>query len=63
MLLRGCFPNFVFYDVGEAFDLDKLRDLLGSRDASTQPAFPRRTPESVRFEEPPIVEASEPVTL
>jgi hypothetical protein len=63
VLLRGSFRNFVFYDVGEAFDLDKLRDLLGSRGASTQPAFPRRTPEYVRFEEPPIVETSEPVTL
>jgi len=63
VLLRGSFRNFVFYDVGEAFDLDKLRDLLGSRGATTQPAFPRRTPEYVRFEEPPIVEASEPVTL
>jgi hypothetical protein len=25
VLLRGCIRFFLFYDVGEAFDLDKLR--------------------------------------
>ena len=63
MLLRGRFRIFFFYDVGEAFDLNKLRDLLGSRGGSTKPDFPRRTPEYIRFENPPIAEPSEPVTL
>lgn len=63
MLLRGCIRFFLFYDVGEAFDLDKLRNLLGPRGGSTKPEFPRRTPEYVRFENPPIAEPSEPLTL
>jgi hypothetical protein len=63
VLLRGCIRFFLFYDVGEAFDLDKLRNLLGPRGGSTKPEFPRRTPEYVRFENPPIAEPSEPLTL
>jgi hypothetical protein len=63
MLLRGCIRIFVFYDVGEAFELDKLRSLMDPRAGPTQPDFPRRTPEYVRFENPPIAEPSEPLTL
>jgi len=54
---------FFFYDVGEAFDLEKLRGLLGSRGGPTKPEFPRRTPDYIRFENPPITEPSEPLTL
>lgn len=53
----------MFYDVGEAFDLDKLRLLVDPRSGPAQPDFPRRTPEYVRFENPPIVEPAEPLTL
>jgi len=63
MLMRGCIRLFLFYDVGEAFDLDKLRNLLGPRGGSRKPEFPRRTPEYVRFENSPIAEPSEPFTL
>jgi hypothetical protein len=63
VLLRGCIRIFLFYDVGEAFDLDKLRALLGARGGPTKPDFPRRTPDYVRFENPPIAEPSEPLTL
>jgi hypothetical protein len=63
MLLRGRFRIFFFYDVGEAFDLNKLRDLLGSRGGATRPDFPRRTPDYVRFENAPLAEPSEPITL
>jgi hypothetical protein len=63
MYLRGCIRIFFFYDVGEAFDLDKLRGLLGSRGGPTKPVFPRRTPDYVRFENPPLTEPSEPLTL
>jgi hypothetical protein len=61
--LRGCIRIFLFYDVGEAFDLEKLRGLLGPRGGPTKPDFPRRTPDHVRFETPPIAEPSEPLTL
>lgn len=63
VFLRGCIRIFLFYDVGEAFDLEKLRGLLGSRGGSIKPDFPRRTPDYVRFETPPIAEPSEPLTL
>jgi hypothetical protein len=63
VLLRGYIRIFLFYDVGEAFDQDKLRALLGSRGGPTKPDFPRRTPDYVRFENPPIAEPSEPFTL
>ena len=63
MHLRGCIHIFVFFDVGEALDLDKLRSLIDPRGGPTKPDFPRRTPEYVRFENPPIVEPSQPLTL
>ena len=63
MFLRGSIRIFVFYDVGEAFDLEKLRTLIAPGGAPTKPDFPRRTPEYVRFENPPIEEPSEPLTL
>lgn len=63
MNLCGCIRIFVFFDVGEALDLDKLRTLLDPRGRPTPPDFPRRTPEYVRFENPPITEPSEPLTL
>ena len=53
----------MFYDVGEAFDLDQLRSLVDPRGGPTPSDFPRRTPEYVRFENPPIVEPGEPLTL
>jgi hypothetical protein len=63
MSLHGCIRIFNFYDVGEAFDLDKLRALVDPRGGPTPPDFPRRTPEYVRFENPPIVEPGEPLNL
>jgi hypothetical protein len=63
MNLCGSIRVFFLYDVGEAFDLDKLRTLVAPRGGPTQADFPRRTPEYVRFENPPIAEPSEPLTL
>lgn len=63
MLLRGRIRIFFFYDVGEAFDREKLRNLLGPRGGATKPDFPRRTPDYIRFENPPMAEPSEPLTL
>jgi hypothetical protein len=61
--IGGYIRTFFFYDVGEAFELEKLRALVGIGGGPTKPDFPRRTPDYVRFENPPIVEPSEPVTL
>jgi hypothetical protein len=63
MLLRGYFRVLLLYDVAEAIDLEKLADLLGVRGRPVLPAFPRRTPEYVRFERVPIVEESDPIAL
>jgi hypothetical protein len=63
VLLRGYIRIFLFYDVGEAFDIERLRTLLGPRGGPTKSDFPRRTPDYVRFENPPIAEPSEPLTL
>ena len=62
-LLRGCFRILMLYDIAEAIDLAKVRELLGERAGSRASAFPRRTPEYVRFSHPPVVEAREPLTL
>lgn len=63
MRIGGYIRTFFFYDVGEAFELEKLRALVGTGGGPTKPDFPRRTPDYVRFENPPIVEPNEPVTL
>jgi len=63
MKLRGLFRLLFLYDVAESFDLGKLRSLLGARGGSAEAAFPRRTPGYVRFEEAPIMEPAEFITV
>lgn len=63
MGLCGSFRVLFFYDVAEAIDLAKLQQLLGPRGGAIGEKFPRRTPDYVRFEQPPILEPSENVTL
>lgn len=63
MQLRGLFRLLFLYDVAESIDLGKLRSLLGSRGGTAEHAFPRRTPEYMRFERAPIVEPAEFVTV
>jgi hypothetical protein len=61
--LRGCFRILLLYDVAEGFDLPRVRQLLGPRIGSSAPPFPRRTPEYVRFAQPPVIESHVPLTL
>ena len=63
MLLCGRFRILLLYDVAEAFDVDKLRALLGPRGGPVKQVFRRRTPEYVRFEHDPLLEPSETITL
>jgi hypothetical protein len=63
VLLDGCIRILRFYDVGEAFDLDKVGESVGARGDSIKPDFPRRTPIYVRFESAPVAESGEPITL
>jgi hypothetical protein len=61
--LSGSFRILFLYDVAEAIDVDKLRDLLGPRGGTVRRVFPRRTPEYVRFEQAPIVEPAQSIEL
>jgi hypothetical protein len=63
MQLRGCFQILFLYDVAEAFDPERLKQLLGPSAGAVNPSFARRTPEYVRFSEPPILEPVEAVVL
>ncbi|HEV2523355.1 MAG TPA: hypothetical protein VGT24_13325 [Candidatus Acidoferrales bacterium] len=63
MQLHGVFRLLFLYDVAESVDLGKLRALLGERGGSAEQVFPRRTPGYVRFEQAPIVEPAEFVTI
>ncbi len=61
--LRGSFRLLFLYDVAEALDLDKLRELLGPRGGTVKRIFPRGTPDYVRFEQAPIVEPAQAIEL
>ena len=61
--LRGCFRILLLYDVAEAIDLAMVRESLGERVVTGARGFPRRTPEYVRFAQPPVIEQREPLVL
>jgi hypothetical protein len=63
MTLRGTFRILFLYDVAEALDLSRIRELLGPRGGQVRRAFPRRMPEYVQFEHPPIVETGDCLRL
>jgi hypothetical protein len=63
MRLRGVFRLLFLYDVSESIDLGRLRALPGARGGSAEPSFPRRTPGYVRFEQAPVLEPAEFVTI
>jgi hypothetical protein len=63
MAIRGIFRLLFLYDVAESIDLANLRRLLGARGGSAEQSFPRRTPGYVRFEQSPVVEPAEFVTV
>src|SRR5258706_8484539 len=63
MLLCGRFRILLLYDVAEAIDLKALREVLGPRGEQVKREFPRRTPEYVRSEDPPVVEPADPLVL
>src|SRR5258707_2480204 len=63
MFLCGRFRILLLYDVAEAIDLKALREILGPRGERVKRGFPRRTPEYVRSEDPPVVEPADPLVL
>lgn len=62
-ICRGSFRALLLYDVAEEFDLDELRRLIGGERPGRTPGFKLPAPDYVRFENPPVVEACEPVRL
>jgi hypothetical protein len=63
MQLRGLFRLLFLYDVAESIDLSGLRSLLGPRVGSAEQTFPRRTPGYVRFEDPPVLDAADCISV
>ena len=63
MIVRGYFRILSFFDIGEAFDLDKLRALLGPAAVPHSPEFIHRTPEYAQAQNVPILEPRGPLTL
>jgi hypothetical protein len=59
--LRGSVLGLFFHDVCEEIRLDDLRRLLDAKRSA--PVFKHATPEHVRFENPPVVETLDPITL
>lgn len=59
--LKGSVLGVILHDVCEEIRLEQLRDILAAR--RTEPSFKHATPEYVRFENPPVVEALDPVLL
>jgi hypothetical protein len=60
---KGSFHALLLYDVAEELDLGILRASLGTGPPARKPEFKLPTPVYVRFENPPVVEISEPVCL
>ena len=62
-LLRGSFRVMVLYDVAEQIQLDRLRDIVGTEKPRREPSFEHPAPDYVRFESPPVVEYTGPISI
>jgi hypothetical protein len=61
--LCGTFRILVLFDLSEEIRLDEVRKLIRAEPAVREPAFTRPAPEYVRFEQPPVIETLDPITL
>jgi hypothetical protein len=61
--LTGSFWFLLAFDVCEEIRLDSVLQLARDRTARRETGLPRPTPDYVRFEHPPVIEAIESVTL
>jgi len=61
--LRGSILILILFDVCEEVRLEELRRILGLQPAGREPSFKHPAPEYVRFENPPVEEATEKVSL
>ncbi len=63
MIAQGFFRIFNFFDIAEAFEMQKLRSILGSDAEPYTPGFAHRSPEYAQSQNTPIVEAPTQHTL
>jgi len=61
--LRGSVLILILFDVCEEIRLDEVRRMLGLQAARREPSFKHQAPEYVRFENPPVEEATDKVRL
>jgi hypothetical protein len=59
--MKGSVLGIILHDICEEIRLEQLREILGAK--RIEPGFKHATPEYVRFEEPPVVERLDPITL
>jgi len=59
--LKGSVLALMLHDIAEEIRLEQLREMLGAQ--RVERSFKHATPEYVRFEQPPVVERLEPITL
>jgi hypothetical protein len=59
--LKGSVLAIILNDIAEEIRLEELRQILGAR--RVEPGFKHSTPDYVRFENPPVVESLDPITL
>lgn len=63
MTLQGAFRILLLYDVADSINLERLNSILQVPRPERLPRFTHPTPEYVRFELPPVVEALDPIEL
>jgi hypothetical protein len=61
--VAGRFRSLFLFDLCDEIRLDELRQVLGAPRAGRVPHFRHLTPEYVRFERPPVLEALAPIQL
>ncbi len=59
--LKGSVLALMLHDIAEEIRLEPLRQTLGAQ--RVERSFKHATPEYVRFEQPPVIERLEPITL
>ena len=59
--MKGSFLGIILHDICEEIRLEELREILRAK--RVESSFKHATPEYVRFEQPPVVEQLEPITL
>ena len=59
--MKGSVLGIILHDICEEIRLEPLREILSAKRVDT--SFKHATPEYVRFEEPPVVERLDPITL